>query len=72
MNRNDDLSKKGRRAGLIIAGTGVFWVLAMLIGEKEGFSQQTRLIFDLLALCGFVYAIWMIYQLWRDSRNNQG
>ena len=53
-------------------GTGVFWVLITLIGEKEGFSQQLRLIFDLVALAGFSVAIWLIYQIWRDRRKDQG
>lgn len=69
MNDHNGVSKKGRRAGLVIAGTGVFWVMITLIGDKEGFSLQTRLIFDLIALCGFVYAFWLIYQVWRDGRS---
>jgi len=68
MSDRDALSKKGRRAGLLIAGTGVIWVLITLIGEKEGFSLQLRLMFDVLALCGFLFAFWLIYQIWRDSR----
>ncbi|WP_317057771.1 DUF5337 domain-containing protein [Roseovarius rhodophyticola] len=70
MNDKDALSKKGRRAGLVIAGTGVFWVLITLIGEKEGFGVQLRLFFDVLALLGFLFAFWLIYQIWRDSRDN--
>lgn len=70
MSDRNATSKKGRRAGLVIAGTGVFWVLITLIGEKEGFSTQVRLIFDLVALCGFLFAFWLIFQIWRDSRGN--
>ena len=70
MSNRNATSKKGRRAGLVIAGTGVFWVLITLIGEKEGFSTQVRLIFDLVALAGFLFAFWLIYQIWRDGRGN--
>ena len=70
MSNRDQVPKKGRRAGLVIAGTGVFWVLITLIGEKEGFSTGLRLAFDLVALAGFMFAFWLIYQIWRDSRGN--
>jgi len=57
-----------RRAGLVIAGTGLYWVLITLIGDKEGFSQSLRLVFDLVALAGFTLAFWLIYQSWRAGR----
>jgi threonine/homoserine/homoserine lactone efflux protein len=68
--RDDFAARKGRHAALAIAGSGVFWVLAILIGEKEGFSQQTRLILDLVALAGFVFAFWLIFQSWRARQDN--
>ncbi|MEQ9259997.1 MAG: DUF5337 family protein [Roseovarius sp.] len=70
--RKDRASRKGRQAGLMIAGTGLFWVMATLVGDKEGFSQELRLLFDLLALAGFVFAFWLIFQYWRARQNNQG
>lgn len=60
-----------RRASLVIAGTGIFWVLVTLIGDKEGFSQRLRLLFDLLALAGFSFAFWLIYQSWRDGQGRK-
>lgn len=69
MRDQDRVARKRRLAGLVIAGTGVFWILIMLIGEKEGFSQQLRLVFDLVALLGFLFAFWLIYQSWRDSQD---
>ncbi|MEM6578999.1 MAG: DUF5337 family protein [Pseudomonadota bacterium] len=58
-----------RRAGLTIAGTGLYWVLITLIGDKEGFSQGVRLVFDLLALVGFGAAFWLIYLSWRAGQD---
>jgi threonine/homoserine/homoserine lactone efflux protein len=72
MSKSDQQARKGRQAAMVIAGTALFWVLAGLIGEKEGFSMRLRLLFDLLALAGFVFAFWLIFQLWRDRRDNQG
>ncbi|MEM8577668.1 MAG: DUF5337 family protein [Pseudomonadota bacterium] len=60
----------GRRLGLFIAGVGVFWILAFIVGRDMGWSMRTRALFDLMALAGFglalIYAIWM----WR-SRNDE-
>ena len=72
MTGRDAASRKGRQAAMVIAATGVLWVLAGLIGEKEGFSQQLRLVFDLAALAGFVFAFWLIFQYWRERQQNQG
>ncbi len=71
MKRNDPAGQKGRQAALVIAGTALAWVLFGLIAEKEGFSQEFRLIFDLLALAGFLFAFWLIFQIWRQRQNGQ-
>ncbi|MEM6482271.1 MAG: DUF5337 family protein [Pseudomonadota bacterium] len=60
-----------RRAGLVIAGTGVYWVLITLIGDKEEFSVNLRLTFDLFALGGFSVAFWLIYQSWRAGQDDK-
>ena len=65
------LARKGRRTALVIAGTGVFWVLANLIGAEMGWSNRTRALFDLIALAGFVLAIVMIFQIWRARQKDQ-
>jgi hypothetical protein len=48
--------KAGQRVALIVAGTGVFWILAILLGSEYGWSTQTRAFFDLAALAGFGFA----------------
>ncbi len=65
-------ARAGRRAALVIAGTAVLWVLASFIGAQLGLSNRMRALVDMLALAGFVWAFWMIYQIWRMRRNNQG
>lgn len=52
----------------MIAGTGLGWVLFGMIAEKEGFSLSTRIIGDLVALAGFVFAFWLIFQMWQAGR----
>ncbi len=63
---------QGRRAALVIAGTAVLWVLATLIGGKMGLSPRMLALADLAALGGFVWALWMVFNIWRARRDNQG
>lgn len=69
--RDDETVRKGRFTALLIAGTGVAWVLATLIGGKLGLDNRTRALFDLMALAGFVWALVLIYQIWRARQSNQ-
>ena len=65
-------ARMGRQAALMIAGTGVFWILSTFIGGRMGLSNRTLALFDLVALAGFIWAFWMIFQIWRVRQNNQG
>lgn len=65
-------ARAGQRVALIMAGTGVFWVLITLIGSEYGWSNRTRAFFDLAALAGFGFALWQTFQLWRMRRNDKG
>lgn len=57
---------------MVIAGSAIFWSLAELAGAQMGWSLRTRALLTLIAGAGFVWALWMIYTIWRDRRNNQG
>ena len=72
MSAQDDEGKKGRRAALVIAGTAVFWVIASFVGGQLGLENRTRALFDLIALAGFIWALWMIFQIWRARQDKQG
>ena len=72
MGSPKDQALAGRRAALVIAGTAILWVAATFIGAKLGLSQRALALFDLMALGGFLWAIWMIYNIWRARQDNQG
>lgn len=55
----------------MIAGLGLAWIALTSLGAALDWSQRTRAFFDLAVLAGFGMAIWMIYGLWRDSRNDK-
>jgi len=67
-----DQARAGQRVALLMAGTGVFWILVTLIGSEYGWSLRTRAFFDLAALAGFGFALWQTYKLWRARRDDKG
>ena len=72
MTRSDkEISRKGRIAALVIAGTGIFWIVATYIGGSLTLDQRVRALFDLMALGGFVFALLLIYQIWRARQGNR-
>ncbi|HEV8033206.1 DUF5337 domain-containing protein [Yoonia sp.] len=69
---NTKQARAGQRVALIVAATGVFWVLANLIGAEYNWPNRLRALFDLAALAGFGFALWQTYQLWRARQKDKG
>ncbi len=63
--------KGGQRAALFLAGVALLWVLATWAGGALGWSNRTRALFDLFALAGFGWALWMTYQVWRSRQTDK-
>ncbi|MFN4101523.1 MAG: DUF5337 domain-containing protein [Pararhodobacter sp.] len=64
-------ARQGRIAALLIAFTGMAWVLVGALGRSQGWSSRTHAFFDLAALAGFTMALWLIFGIWRARRNNK-
>jgi uncharacterized membrane protein len=64
--------RAGQRVALIVAGTGVFWIMANLVGAEYDWPNRIRALFDLAALAGFGFALWQTYQLWRMRQDDKG
>ena len=62
----------GQRVALFTAGVGVFWVLSTFVGGQLGLSNRVIALFDLMALVGFGWALWMTYGIWRSRQNDKG
>lgn len=65
-------TNSGQRVALFTAGVGLFWVLSTWLGGQLGLSNRTIALFDLLALVGFGWALWMTYGIWRARQNDEG
>ena len=61
-------AKAGQRVALIMAGTGVFWILTTALAREYGWPNRVVALFDLAALAGFGFALFKTYQLWRARR----
>ncbi|MEO9897531.1 MAG: DUF5337 domain-containing protein [Paracoccaceae bacterium] len=66
----DKSSKAGQRLALVIAGTGLAWVLANMLGAHFGWSNRVRALFDLVALAAFAWAIIVAIGIWRNRQDN--
>lgn len=64
------VGRAGRRAALVMAGTGVLWALATWAGGALDLPQRVRALFDLFALLGFGLGLWMTFHLWRARRGD--
>ena len=64
--------KAGQRIALLIAGTGVLWVLAYMAGAYFNWSNRVFALVDLAAVAGFGAALWLTINLWRARRNDKG
>ena len=62
------MSRQARLVSLVIAATMILWMLAQWIGGKMGLPDRYVFLFDLFALAGFLWAIFVTFQLWRKRR----
>tara|TARA_R110002072_G_scaffold260543_2_gene419006 strand:+ start:293 stop:517 length:225 start_codon:yes stop_codon:yes gene_type:complete len=71
MPQNQGKSSLRQRAGLVMAGSGLFWIIANYAGQKFGLPMRTRAFFDIIALVGFGFALYLAFQLWRDRQHDK-
>ncbi|AML53211.1 MULTISPECIES: DUF5337 domain-containing protein [Falsihalocynthiibacter] len=64
-NSEGSSQAKSRLLALVIAGSGIFWVVGQALGTKLGWTQSTRLLIDLFAMAGFFWGLVVGLQIWR-------
>lgn len=67
-SRDTSDAKAGQRVALFLAGVGLFWIIATFAGSQLGLTPRLRVLFDLFALAGFGWALWMTIGLWRNRQ----
>jgi spore maturation protein SpmA len=63
-----DVTRKAKRVALVIAGTMLLWLGGQRIGAEMGVPLKYSFLIDLAAMAGFIWAMVVTYQIWRDSR----
>ena len=71
MTQPSEQDRRGRQIAVLIAAVAIGWVLADALGSALGWSAGVQAFFDLAAGGGFVMALWMVYGLWRASRQDK-
>ena len=66
------LAAAGRRAALVLAAVGIFWILVTAAGEAWDWPTRARALLDLIALAGFGVAVYLTWQVWRLRRADRG
>jgi hypothetical protein len=61
-----------QRAGLAIAGLMLGYILVQLIGAEYNWPLKYTLLVDLFALAGFIWALAVVYKIWRARHSKNG
>jgi hypothetical protein len=61
-------ARQGRVVALVIAGAGILWLLANALGGYFGLPARFAILFDLMAIAAFFWALVVTYQIWRRQQ----
>jgi len=59
------LARQARLAAIVIAVTGVLWLVAVSFGGQLGLPPRFVFLFDLAALAAFFFALVILFRVWR-------
>jgi fatty acid desaturase len=59
-----------RTAATVMAGTMILWMAAQFFGGQLGLPIKYAFLFDLAAIVGLVWALFVTYLVWRARKND--
>lgn len=71
-NRTDPTARKSRVAALVIAGAMLFWIAGQFLREALAIPLRYAFLIDFIAIAAFVWALVVIYQVWRARQSDTG
>jgi hypothetical protein len=71
-DRDDANARKGRMAGLVIAGSVTLWLAAQWLGPQLGLPLRWAFLVDFAALAALFWALVVTYQIWRSRQDGKG
>jgi hypothetical protein len=69
--KDTSLARKGRMAGLVIAGTMLVWLVVQVLGPQFGMPARYVFLFDFAALAAFFWAMVVVYQMWQVRQDEK-
>ncbi|TYB91256.1 DUF5337 domain-containing protein [Oceaniovalibus sp. ACAM 378] len=66
----DSLARQQRAAGFVIAGAMVGWMGVQFLGSQGMITERVMFLFDFAALAAMVWALVVVYGVWRKRRAN--
>ncbi|MDU8945875.1 DUF5337 domain-containing protein [Ovoidimarina sediminis] len=63
--RDEHTARQARLVALVIAAVMVLWMVAQWLGGAMGWPARYVFLFDMLALAGFVWCLFVTWQIWR-------
>lgn len=64
------LSRQSRIVAVVIAATGVIWLVGQALVQRYGWGSSYAILFDLAGLAAFFWALVVIFQIWRKRRED--
>lgn len=68
--RDQALARQGRLVAIVIAAGGLIAIVAPWLTNILGLPIRFEMLFYLIALAAFIWALAVSYQIWRKSRSN--
>lgn len=62
---------KARFTAIVVAVTGLVWLIAQSLGPKLGLPVRYVFLFDFAALAAFFWALVVGFQLWRARQSEE-
>ena len=62
-------AKKGRTAGLSIAGSMLLWIAMQWAAKEFGFPTRLMLLLDLAVMAVMFWSLVVTFQIWRSRRH---
>ena len=63
--------RKAQNAALVIALSFGYWIAAQLLGDRLGWGAAVFFIFDIAAIIALIWALYMVFQVYKARRDGR-
>ncbi len=70
VKRDQSQSKKGKLAGLVIAGSMLLWLGLQWVAVELEISGRIMLLIDLFVMAAMLWSLIITFQIWRARRHS--